>query len=80
MSRSATGPLPDTAEVVIAKLRALAEQHDVEFVGDTLKGHAAGKGFHITYLIAGTDVTVTVTKKPLLVPWSIVEKALARLF
>jgi hypothetical protein len=80
MSRSVTGPLPDTADVVIGKLRALAERHDVEFEGDVFKGYANGKGFHITYLIAGADVTVTVTKKPLLVPWSVVEKALDRLF
>ena len=80
MSRSVTGPLPESAESVIQKLEKLAVRHDVEFKGDIRAGYARGKGFHVDYVIFGESCTLTVTKKPLLVPWSVVEKALARLF
>lgn len=80
MSRSVTGPMPESADVVIAKLRKLAVKHNVEFVGDTLQGYVNGKGFHLKYVINGMQCTLTVTKKPLLVPWSLVESQLHKLF
>ncbi|CBL45091.1 Hypothetical protein HDN1F_15080 [gamma proteobacterium HdN1] len=80
MSRTATGKLPEPAETIIAKLQELAVRHHVEFEGNTQSGYARGKGFHIRYEIEGEIATVTVTKKPILVPWSVVERALAKLF
>ncbi len=80
MSRSVTGQLPDSAEVVIAKLKKMAVKHDIEFSGDTSKGYARGKGFHVEYVLQGTQCTLTVTKKPMLVPWSLVESQLHKLF
>lgn len=80
MTRSVTGPLPESAEIIVFKLEKLAIRYDVEFRGDIQRGYARGKGFHVDYVIIGELCTLTVTKKPLLVPWSMVEKALSRVF
>ena len=80
MTRSVTGPLPEPAESVVQKLEKLAVRYDVEFKGDVRRGYARGKGFHVDYEIMGELCTLTVTNKPMLVPWGVVEKALARLF
>lgn len=80
MTRSVTGELPLGADVIVAKLRELAVKHDIEFCGDEHKGYAKGKGFHVEYEVHGTSCTLTVTKKPMLVPWSMVEAQLHKLF
>lgn len=80
MTRSVTGTLPEPAETVIYKLERAAVRYEVEFKGDVNNGYARGKGFHVEYTIVGELCTLTVTKKPMLVPWSVVEKALARIF
>ncbi len=80
MTRTVTGTLPESAESVIRKLEKAALRYDVEFKGDVSKGYARGKGFHVDYIIVGERCTLTVTKKPMLVPWSVVERALAKIF
>lgn len=80
MTRSVTGELPIGAEVILEKLEKLAVKHDIEFSGTTEKGYAKGKGFHVEYVIVGSSCTLTVTKKPLLVPWALVESQLHKLF
>lgn len=80
MSRSVTGQLPEPADVIVEKLKKLAVKHDIEFAGDVVRGYARGKGFHIEYRVEGVSCTLTVTKKPLLVPWAMVESQLHKLF
>ena len=80
MSRSVTGELPIAPEIIVEKLKELAVKHDVEFAGDIEKGFAKGKGFHVEYVVRGTRCTLTVTKKPLLIPWALVEAQLHKLF
>ncbi len=80
MSRSVTGELKEDPKLIIEKLYHLAGKHDVEFEGDDEKGYAKGKGFHVNYVIVGTSCTLTVTKKPLLIPWTLVEHQLEKLF
>lgn len=80
MSRSVTGDLPIAPEIIIEKLEKLAVKHDIEFSGTVEKGYARGKGFHVEYVVVGNRCTLTVTKKPLLVPWALVEAQLHKLF
>ena len=80
MSRSITGRLPESADVLVQKLRDSAKKHDVHFEGDNTYGIGKGKGFIIKYHVEGDRCTVTVTKKPFLVPWSVVEGMLAKMF
>jgi hypothetical protein len=80
MTRSVTGELKDDPGLIVERLHKLARKHDIEFKGDSLQGYAKGKGFHVEYAIEGVSCTLTVTKKPLLVPWSLVESQLEKLF
>ncbi|MEZ5512147.1 MAG: hypothetical protein R3F47_20020 [Gammaproteobacteria bacterium] len=80
MSRSVTGDLPIAPEVIVEKLEKLAVKHDIEFSGTVERGYARGKGFHVEYVVVGMRCTLTVTKKPLLVPWALVEAQLHKLF
>lgn len=80
MSRSVTGELPVAPELLLEKLEQLAVKHNIEFSGTVKTGYAKGKGFHVEYAVTGASCTLTVTKKPLLVPWSLVESQLHKLF
>lgn len=80
MTRSVTGRLKEDPQLIVERLIRLADKHDVEFEGDSEKGYAKGKGFHVEYLVIGESCTLTVTKKPLLIPWSLVESQLEKLF
>ena len=80
MSRSVTGELPISPSIILEKLHELSIKHNVEFSGNEATGYARGKGFHVEYLVEGTRCTLTVTKKPLLVPWALVEAQLHKLF
>lgn len=80
MTRSVTGRLKEDPKVIIELLVRLADKHDVEFEGDSERGYAKGKGFHVEYTVVGESCTLTVTKKPLLIPWTLVESQLEKLF
>ena len=78
--RSVSGELTEDPQVIVEKLYKLANKHDIEFQGDHEKGFAKGKGFNVEYVVEGTMCTLTVTKKPMLIPWSLVERQLEKLF
>ena len=80
MSRSVTGKLPIPIEEALEKLETLAKKYSVEFHGDKHKGFAKGRGFHITYEMDGSDCTLTVLKKPIFIPWAVIEKQLGKVF
>ncbi|RLT99949.1 MAG: hypothetical protein D9N11_13660 [Ketobacter sp.] len=80
MTRSVTGRLKEDPKVIVERLVRLAVKHDVEFEGDSEKGFAKGKGFHVEYIVVGESCTLTVTKKPMLIPWALVESQLEKLF
>lgn len=80
MTRSVTGRLKEDPVVIVERLYRMAAKHDVEFQGDTEKGFAKGKGFHVEYIVVGESCTLTVTRKPMLIPWSLIEHQLEKLF
>ncbi len=80
MSRSITGTLPEPAIVLVEQLEKAAKKNGIHIEGDGSFGNAKGKGFHVKYHVEGDQCTVVVTKKPLLIPWAIVESALAKIF
>ncbi len=80
MSRSVVGELQEDPAVVVERLRKLATKNKIKFDGDVTQGCAEGKGFKAIYKVEGNRCTLTVTKKPMLVPWSVVENAIGKLF
>lgn len=73
MSRTFSGTLPLPADELMEKLQELCDQYSIDFQGDECRGEAQGKGFHLSYEIEGEDYTINVLKKPMVVPWSLLE-------
>lgn len=80
MSRSVTGTLPESVDVLLEKLEKAAQKHDIHFEGNETHGQAKGKGFVVKYQVDGDQCTLTVTKKPFLVPWGVIEGVLEKVF
>lgn len=55
----------------------LKNQPDIKFSGDEKSGQMKGKGFEGKYRItessAGTEVSLTIDKKPWPIPWGLIE-------
>ena len=53
---------------------------EISFAGDESSGHIAGMGFEGRYSMSvsssGTKVTLEITRKPFIVPWSIIQSKL----
>ena len=56
------------------------KKYGVDFKGDTTSGSFSGKGVKGTYLIQDRGVTVTITDKPALIPWGVVESQVRAIF
>jgi len=80
MTRSVTGALPLPAPELLEKARDAAARNQVALEGDELAGKFSGHGFEGRYLVRGAEITLTVTRKPFIMPWFLVEQALQRLF
>ena len=56
------------------------KKYGVDFKGDTTSGSFSGKGVKGTYLIQDRGVNVTITDKPALIPWGVVESQVRGFF
>jgi hypothetical protein len=81
MAKTFTFPLPPgkSVENLLSRARAAGKSAGVEFAGDsaagTFKGVADG-----SYKVAGGKVEITVDRKPMIAPWSMIESKLKELF
>ena len=64
----------------LALLEAEAKKHDVKFSIEGQQGAFSGYGFAGTVVLEQDSVIVTITKKPFLVPESVVRKKVAEVF
>ncbi len=80
MSKSFSMPLNDDPAALVERARKLAEDRGVEFSGDVSSGHFAAKWVEGEYVIEGDNITVTVTRKPMVAPWSMVESKVKEFF
>ena len=65
-------PKPSDLFGTLQLLRAKAAQHNISFTGDEKSGYGSGRGFEASYKVQGDKVVLTVHKKPLLVPKSLI--------
>lgn len=79
MSRSVTGVFKEDPQVLLDKLTNWATKNDIDFQGDLEKGYVNSKGFYVEYLVDGLNYTLTVSKKPGIVPWAFVEATLNKI-
>lgn len=68
---------PDT---LVREAKEVAKENDATLTGDARSGNFSGKGVEGSYEVEGRTVKVTITKKPRLVPWSIVESTIKGFF
>jgi hypothetical protein len=66
--------------VVIEQARAKASTNGVEFHGDETEGRFAGKGLQGTYRIEGSQLSLTIAKKPMILPWGVIESSIKSFF
>jgi hypothetical protein len=83
MSRTFTHTVQSTPAQLLNALRSeLSKQSGLEFQGDEHSGRLSGKGFAGSYELTrestGTRISLTITKKPFIVPWGMIESAIEK--
>ncbi len=83
MSRTFTHTVKSTpAQLLNALKEELAKQGGIRFNGDQSSGTISGKGFageyNLTQSSEGTRLTLTITKKPFIVPWGMIESTIEK--
>ena len=61
---------------LITKAKQAAEKNGLRFTGDTKKGLINGYGIEAHYFLQEDVLTVKILRKPLLLPWSMLEQKL----
>jgi hypothetical protein len=70
----------DPADLLV-KARELAKTNGILFEGDGSTGQFAGKGIEGTYLLKQEDMLcVSISKKPMILPWSLIETTMRKMF
>lgn len=80
MSKSFEVILTHDPDEVIAKARVLARENGVDFDGNGQTGRFTGHGIEGSYLIFEDILSVKISKKPFIMPWSLIETSLRKFF
>lgn len=80
MAKSFEIPIASAPEEILAKVRRVAAEHGAEFTGDAKSGRFSGSGVEGEYRIEEGKAVVTITNKPAIAPWSIVESTIRQFF
>ena len=73
MSKTFTVTIPPDDADFLGNTRRAVEAMGATLDGDDKVGTFAGRGVEGEYSVEGDQVTVTITKKPALAPWPIIE-------
>jgi hypothetical protein len=65
---------------LVAKAKKAAEESGVTFSGDSKKGCFRGSGIAGDYSLEGETAIVTITQKPFLASWSLIETKVKEFF
>lgn len=81
MAQTYTFPIPSgaTASSLLAKVREAGRSKRLAFSGDDAAGRFTGPA-EGSYAVEGDTVRIVVEKKPMIVPWGMIESALKDLF
>ena len=80
MAKSFEFPINSTPEELLTKVKKAAAEHGANFTGDARSGRFSGSGVEGEYRIEEGKAIVTVTTKPFIAPWSIVESTIRQFF
>jgi LDH2 family malate/lactate/ureidoglycolate dehydrogenase len=80
VSKSFEIQLQGNPDEIVTKAIEAAREHGVEMTGDSQTGHFTGLGIEGSYLISEEILAVKITKKPMIMPWSMIEASLRNYF
>lgn len=80
MEKTFTIELPAEPNLLIGKVKDVAARYGAAFEGDSTFGKFYVKGVSGTYNIHGNILRLTITKKPRLMPWKVVESRIIGFF
>jgi len=80
MAKSFEIPISSEPEELLAKVKKAAAEHGAKFTGDTRSGRFSGSGVEGEYRIEEGKAIVTVTSKPSIAPWAMVESTIRQFF
>ena len=80
MSRRIEIPLHEDGSQLLERVRETAWKYGAQVVGNGERGEFVGKGIHGAYAIDGGRLAITISKKPMLLPWSMIEKTVRNFF
>lgn len=78
MAKTFTYTISEDPHQIINKVKLIASEKGIDVSGDHHQGRLSGKGMSADYLMEGSTLTITVLKKPMIVPWSMVETMVAK--
>jgi hypothetical protein len=74
MAKTFTYTVTEDPQQLIGKVKLIASEKGIDVSGDHQQGSLSGKGVSADYLLKDSTLTITVQKKPMIVPWVMVEK------
>jgi len=80
MSRLIEIQLQEDGSLVMQRVRETAKTYGAELEGNDDCGKFCGKGIHGTYAIKGDKLAISITKKPMILPWGVIEKTVQKFF
>lgn len=82
MSKTKTYAFPLSGDPlsVVEKARDAAAGNGVKFEGDEQQGRFAGHGIEGLYTIQEAQVMIQISRKPIIMPWSMIESSLRKFF
>lgn len=80
MSRVFEVTLPKTASEFLSDAKKSARSNGVHLIGDEFSGRFTGKGIEGAYRIEGNKLAISIVKKPLIMPWPLIESAVRNYF
>ncbi len=78
MTRKFEFKLDMDAETYVSEAKIASKKNGNIWTGDANKGEFGGSGVLATYTISGDIMEITITKKPLPLPWAMVEKGIKK--
>lgn len=80
MSKTFTVTIPPDDDDFFGNTQRAVESLGATLEGDETAGAFSGRGIEGTYAVQGDQVTVTITKKPAVAPWPLIENIVRDLF
>jgi hypothetical protein len=80
MSKTLQVTLKQSPEKLIQHAKTLAGKNGMQLEGDSRAGLCTGLGVEAQYRVEGNQLFITVLKKPMIMPWVLIEKTITGFF